>query len=219
MKLSNIIHLNWPATLGLNYRIGGIGMVLRMPVKVYGRLKWHLSGRIVLPPDAVRCTLIIGSDHEDYTASAGKAELSIKGTWEIGGVVRIGPDCFIGVQEGATLSMGGGSFFGRDTQIHCSNRITFGEGIFTGELYATDSSEHVICLDGKRQSLAGSIFVGQGCYLAARTTLLKGCAIPPESVVATGAVCTHDYTREHAGNILLTGVPATVKRTGVKAIL
>ena len=101
MKINNLFRLNWTSTARLNYRAGGWRCVLRMPIKVYGRLRLHLSGRIELPEHAIRNTLIIGSRHEDYTASAGRAEVNVQGVWRIQGIVRIGPDCFIGVAPGA----------------------------------------------------------------------------------------------------------------------
>lgn len=216
-SVRNIIRLNWPATLALNCKAGGIKAVWRMPIKVYGRLKWHVGGRIILPPDAIRNTLIIGSGHEDYTASSGRAELNIRGTWRIEGVVRIGPDCFIGVGEDGVLTMGGGTFIGRDSQIHCSHRITFGEDVLAAELYATDSTEHWIYVDGAKQTKESDVVVGRGACLCVRAMLLKGSVVPPRSVVAAGAVCTKDYSRAHPHSVLLAGIPAEVKKTNVRA--
>lgn len=211
INLRNIIRLNWTATICLNYKAGGIVCVLAMPIKVYGRLKHHVSGRIVLPEGAVRNTLIIGSEHEDYTASSGKGEIYIEGEWHINGLVRIGHDCFIGIDKGGVLEMNDGSFFGRDTQIRCSNSIRFGNDVFAGEMYATDSTIHPIYKDGKQQQCKGCISVGDGTYLGFRTVLLKGCCIPPQSVVASAAVCNRDYTQDGEAQLLLAGVPAVVK--------
>lgn len=217
ISLRNVLRLNWPATLALNCKAGGMKACLRMPIKVYGKLKWHVGGRIQLPPNAPRNTLIIGSDHEDYTASCGRAELNIRGTWRIEGVVRIGPDCFVGVKENAELRMHDGVFIGRDSQIHCSRRITFGQDVLAAELYATDSTEHYIYVDDVKHPKEGEVTVGRGACLCVRAMLLKGCVVPPFSVVAAGAVCTKDYGKEHSGNILLAGIPAEVRKTNIRA--
>lgn len=215
MKIRNLIRLNWPATCRLNYRAGGLAAVFRMPIKVFGRLRLRVSGSIELPGHAGRNTLIIGSEHEDYTASARRAQLNLQGTWRIGGLVRIGPDCFIGIAPHALLEMGDGLHLGRDSQIHCFRHIRFGRDVLAGELYATDSTAHQILKDGEPQPMTKDITVGDRVYLGYRTMLLHGCNIPQGSVVATGALCNKDYTAQGQTNLLLAGVPAQIKASGV----
>ena len=214
--IRNIFRLNWIATARMNYCAGGIRAVLRLPIRVYGKLRLHLSGRIILPDTSPIPTLIIGAEHEDYHATAGCAQICVLGTWRIGGGVQIGPDCFIGVGRNASLEMGSGDCFGRNTQIHCSHRILFGQNVFAGEFYATDSTEHQIVRDGVPQPLTGEIMVGDETYMGFRVMLLKGCRIPSRSVVASGAVVTKDFCPQGEG-LFLTGVPATVKSTQTRA--
>lgn len=214
----NILSLNWSATIGLNYAIGGLSFVFRMPVKVYGKLKWHIDGKIILPANAIRNTLIIGSSHEDYTASSGRAELNIEGTWKINGIVRIGHDSFIGVKKDGVLEMGDGCMIARDSQIHCSNSIIFGDNVFAGELYATDSTEHQMIVQGEKKPMMGEVKIGDETYLGFRCMLLKGCKIPPRSVVASGAICNKDYTKSGTEKLFIAGSPAIVKANDVTAL-
>ncbi len=222
IKIRNLIRLNWMATIRLNYNAGGFRAIFRMPVKVYGRLRLSsLKGKIELPLGAGRNTLIIGSEHEDYTVSAGTAQLCLEGTWRIGGLVRLGPDVFVGIGEKGLLEMGEGTFIGRNTQIHCSRRITFEENVFAGELYASDSTEHQILHQGKEKPLFGEVVVGANSYLGFRTMLLKGCHIPPCSVVASGAIVCSDFRDAGSEKLFLAGVPARIKDNytqGVKEI-
>lgn len=215
---NNICRLNWIATVGINYQVAGLKGIFRMPIKVYGKLKWRITGKIVLPENAIRNTLVIGSCHEDYTASAGKAELIVDGTLLINGIVRIGHDCFIGIRKGAELQIGDGCMIGRDSQIHCSNKISIGNNVFAGEMYITDSSEHQIIRNSKPLPLTGTVTIGNGTYLGYRCMLLKGCCIPPYSVVGSGAVCTRDYTDKGTEKLFIAGIPASVKDTGISAI-
>lgn len=207
--------MNWIATARLNYRAGGLGAVCRMPIKVYGPLRMKVTGRIELPKDAGRNTLIIGSEHEDYTAAEGKAQVDIGGTLRIGGMVRIGPDSFVGIAPGAVLEFGDGCHIGRDSQIHCYEHISFGKGVLSGELYATDSTAHRIIRRGEPQDMTSAVIVEDNVYLCFRTMLLSGCRIPSGAVVASGAVCVKDYTKVAAKNVLLTGIPAEVKEMDV----
>ena len=218
MKLSNLFHLNWCATIALNRKAGGWKSAFRMPIKVYGPLRWHIGGSIVLPDNAMRNTLIIGSEHEDYTAPAGRAELRIDGRMVVNGIVRIGHDAFIGVAKGASMSIGDGSFIGRDSQIHCSGSVTIGRDVFCGETYISDSSEHQIVAGGTKKEMVGSVTIGNGTYMGFRTMLLKDTNIPPRSVVASGAVCTKDFSGDGVEKKMIAGVPATIVADDVYAI-
>lgn len=226
MKLSNILRTNWCATIGLNWKTGGLRHVLRMPIRVYGKLQWQMNGTISLGERLQRNTLIIGSQHEDYTASAGRAELRIDGTLDIRGRVCIGPDSFIGVAHGARLTIGQDTFLGRDSQIHCWNEITIGRDVFMGETYITDSTEHTIIKNGEKQPMLGSISIGDGVYGGFRTMILRGAVIPPRSIIASGAVCTKDYSQQTPAEtkdtavekIMLAGIPASIKATNITAL-
>lgn len=214
MKLRSILHTNWRATFFLNYHAGGWKAVRRMPIRVYGSLKLTLRGQIILPPDISKNTIVIHSDHEDYTASSGRAELNILGTWKLNGPLRIGPDVCIAIAKDALLEMGSDIFLGRDTQIHCSHHICIGNGVFAGEMYVCDSTVHQILADGTPKPLNGKIIVGDGVYLGFRTMLLKGTVIPARSVVGSGAVCVSDYSKDGLEQLFICGNPAVVKSKG-----
>lgn len=213
--ITNILRLNWLATIAINHKIGGWMTVFRMPVKVYGKLKLDITGSIILPGNAIRNTLIIGSEHEDYTVSSERAQLRIDGTWIIEGLVRIGHDCFIGIENGATLKMGDGTFIGRDSQIHCSGTTVFGRNVLCGEIYVCDSDVHTITENGIETPMVGTVTIGDGVYLGFRTKLLKDTSIPPRSVVASGAICTKDYGTD--AELLLAGIPAKIVKHNVTA--
>lgn len=211
MKLRTLLRTNWLATFRLNYKACGWGAVVRMPIKVYGPLKLSLRGRIVLPKGSPRNTLVINSEHEDYTAVSGRSELNIQGTWQVGGFLRIGPDSCIAIENGALLEMGANTYLGRDTQIHCYHRISIGKGVFAGETYICDSAIHPIVSSGKAKPMTGDVTIGDGTYLGFRTILLKGTVIPRGSVVGSGAVCTSDFSKNGTENLFICGNPATVK--------
>ena len=217
MKLRTILRTNWLATLRLNYNAGGWKAVVRMPIKVYGPLKLTLRGKVILPQDSLRNTVVINSEHEDYTAMSGKAELNIQGTWKLGGFLRIGPDSCIAIDKDALLETGANTYLGRDTQIHCYHHISIGNGIFAGEMYLCDSAIHQVFSSGNAKPMLGEIIIGDGTYLGFRTTLLKGSLIPPRSVVGSGAVCSSDYSKSGSEKLFICGNPATVKAKEVTA--
>lgn len=189
-----------------------------MPIKVYGKLRLTLRGKIVLPEHAVRNTLIIGESYEDYTVSAGKAQLVLDGEWRIEGIVRIGIDCFIGIRQGGVLTMGNGVFVGRDSEIRCSSSVIIKQNAVLAKAYVNDSTEHQMLCDGEPKPVLKPITIGEGA-LVLRAIVLGGTIIPSRSVVAAGAVCCRDYSKEGESKLLLTGVPATVKHNDYTYIL
>ena len=217
MKLHSILHTNWLATFRLNYHAGGWGAVMRMPIKVYGSLKLKLQGRIILPANAQRNMVIINADFEDYTASAGRAEVCILGTWQIDGFLRIGPDSCIYVNDEAYLQFGRDIYIARDSRILCYKHITLGNNVLIGGTYVTDSSHHHIYKEGTEQPMYGNVVIGDGVYLGFRTILLKGAVIPAGSVVGSGAVCASDFSKGGAEKLLICGNPAVVKAQNVTA--
>lgn len=220
-RIRNIIRLNWTATARLNYLSGGLSAVFRMPIKVFGKLCLSISnsGSIILPLHSPKNTVIINNCHEDYTASSGKSQLTLNGMWKIDGNISIGTDCCIVIEKGATLTTGSNTFIGRDTQIHCSNSVTIGNGVFAGEMYICDSTVHRIIRNDKEQPLLGSVIIGDGCYLGFRTSLLKDTIIPPFSVVGSNSVCTKDYSSQGTEKLFICGNPAVVKHNNTTALL
>ncbi|MBO7069132.1 MAG: hypothetical protein J6W52_10740 [Bacteroidaceae bacterium] len=217
MKLSSILHTNWSATFRLNYHAGGWKAVWRMPFRVYGSLQLTLNGNILLSADAPRNMVIINADFGDYTASCGKAEVCILGTWNIGGFLRIGPDSCIYVGKDASLDFGNNIYIARDSKVLCYKHINVGDNVLVGGTYITDSTHHHIYKDGKGQPMLGEAIIGSGVYLGYRTMVLKGAVIPPASVVGSGAVCVSDYSKSGTEQLFICGNPAVVKATGVTA--
>lgn len=219
MKLHSLITTNWWATFRLNYKAGGWNAVMRMPIRVYGRLRMTLDGDIILPRHLERNQIVINSEHEDYIACAGKSELNLKGTLKLDGHLRIGPDSCIALEKGALLEVGDEVYLGRDTEIHCYGSTKIGNGVFAGSMYVCDSTIHQVRAGEKEKPLHGEVVIGDGVYLGYRAVVLKGCVIPPLSVVGSAAVCTSDYSKQGAEKLFICGNPAVVKAKDVTATL
>ena len=219
MKLISLFRTNWRATFRLNHNAGGWKAVMRMPIKVYGPLKLTLRGKVILPKDSPRNTVIINSEHEDYTTISNRSELNIQGTWKLAGFLRLGPDSCLAIEKDALLETGASIYLGRDTQIHCYRHIYIGCGVFAGETYICDSAIHQIVSLGNPQPMAGEVIIGNGTYMGFRTILLKGTVIPPRSVVGSGAVCSSDFSKYGTDKLFICGNPAVVKAQDVTAKL
>lgn len=215
---NNSTTMNWLATLRLNFRLLPWRQALRLPIVVQGALRLDIGpeARIVLPSDAPHGTVVLGSRHETYKASAGRAQCSIYGTWQIVGRVRIGVDSCLYIHRGATLTTGADVYIARDSQVECAEAITLGNHVLAGEIYLCDTAAHKVSHAGVEQPMTRPIMIGDGCYFGFRTQVLRGAVIPPQCVIGSGAVCTRDYAAQHKeGHLLLAGVPAQIRATDV----
>ncbi|MBQ7461092.1 MAG: hypothetical protein IJS63_02390 [Bacteroidaceae bacterium] len=212
IQIRNIFRLNWFATCRLNYLAGGWKAVFRMPIKVYGRLKLSLRGRIELPENYIRNTLIIGEPYEDNTVSAGVAQLVLDGEWRIEGIVRIGIDCFIGIRKGGVLTIGDNVFIGRESQIRVDMSVIIQRDTIIAKSYLTDTNEHKILRDGNPIPVCRPVVIGQRGRLNP-CIVLPGTILPPDTTVGIGSLCNRDYSSDGACRLFLAGNPARVKST------
>lgn len=214
----NQFYMNILSTLKLNFRLLPWRQACRLPIVVEGPLRVDIGpeAKLLLPPDAKRGTVVIGSRHETYKAAAGKTQFSLYGTWQVEGRVRIGIDSCLYIHRKATFHTGDGVFIARDSQIECAEAITLGNQVLAGEIYLCDTAGHPVSHQGKSLPMTRPIMIGDGCYFGFRTQVLRGTVIPPHCVIGSGAVCTRNYAEAHPeGHLLLTGVPAEVKATDV----
>ena len=212
--------MNLLCTLYLNLRLLPFRQAIRLPIVVEGPLRLELGSeaRLILPDGAGRGTVVLGSRHETYKVGAGKTQFSLFGTWQVQGAVHIGLDSCLYIHRGATFTTGCDVYIARDSQIECAESITVGHRVLMGEVYLCDTAAHPVLHCGKLQPMTRPIHIGDGCYFGYRTMVLRGAILPSHCVVGSGAVCTRDYCQDHPeGHLLLTGVPAQVKETGVEA--
>lgn len=74
-----------------------------------------------------------------------------------------------------------------------------------------DGDNHTLLVDGVARSSSAPVVIGDGVWIGARATILKGVTIGDGAVVAAGAVVTRDVP----AHSLVAGVPARVVRAGV----
>lgn len=133
------------------------------------------------------------------------------------GPIRIGDYCDIkghraptqfSVSRNASLVIGDDTRINTGTLVSATQSITIGSGCRIGnDVLIMDSDFHNVDVRDAEPK-AGNIVIGDGVWLAARVTVLKGVRIGDGAVIAAGAVVTKDvpaYT-------LAAGVPARVIR-------
>jgi acetyltransferase-like isoleucine patch superfamily enzyme len=139
--------------------------------------------------------------------------LVIKGGWPFptvdnyGGRIEIG-NCglFSGVRfecwRGALIRVGNGTYLNRGTEIVAGESVVVGRDC--------KIARDVIIMDTDQHALPGAgltcapVEIGDRVWIGARAIVLKGVHIGPDSVVAAGAIVTHDV----APGTIVAGVPA-----------
>lgn len=103
------------------------------------------------------------------------------------------------------------------THIACceGQSVSFGDGcLFSTDVIFRNTDSHAIidCKSGERINPAKSIQIGNRCWFGNKTTILKGVSIGDDSIIATGAIVTHDVSN----NSIAAGIPAKVVKTGIR---
>ena len=111
-------------------------------------------------------------------------------------------------RPGAVVEIGAGSYVNRRSEITCFERVVLGRGCAVSwDVLVTDTDYHQ--LRGSRVS--APVTIGDGVWIGARATVLKGVTIGDGAVVAAGAVVTRDVP----ARTLVGGNPARVLREDV----
>ena len=118
------------------------------------------------------------------------AYISRRATLREGTVVNSGVQLSIYVELGPHAIINRGATIGHHTKVGAF--ATVGPGV----------------------TIAGSVVIGEGAYIGAGSVIREGSAIGQGAVVGAGAV----VVKPVAAHTLVTGVPATVARTGVDGL-
>lgn len=109
---------------------------------------------------------------------------------------------------GAVIEIGADSFCNYRTELIAHERVTVGSGtLLAWDVQVVDSDSHAL---GDAPTTA-PVTIGDGVWIGARATVLKGVTVGDGAVVAAGAVVTADVPPA----ALVAGNPARVVRTGV----
>ncbi len=125
------------------------------------------------------------------------------------GSFKVGDNAYIIIRKNAELILHGG-YINSNAQIVCSQRIEIGKGAAIADgVLIRDSDDHDILYEGYQKTQP--IRIGEGVWIGQRATILKGVTIGDGSIIAAGAVVTHDIP----ANVIAGGVPARIIKENV----
>jgi acetyltransferase-like isoleucine patch superfamily enzyme len=115
--------------------------------------------------------------------------------------------------QGVNIRVGRNVFINQGCTLNDIGGITIGDEVFIGPRVSLITSGHPVDPTFRRSHIvAGPIAIERGVWLCAGATVLHGVTVGEDSVVAAGAVVTHDVP----AGVLVGGVPARVLRSDTR---
>jgi acetyltransferase-like isoleucine patch superfamily enzyme len=110
------------------------------------------------------------------------------------------------VGEGATLSIGNGTYLNRDTTVVCHNNVWIGDDCkISYQVIIMDTDEHLV---PGAKTFTAPVVLENNVWLGARCIVLKGVRIGEGAVVGAGSIVTRDIPPR----AIAAGQPARVIR-------
>lgn len=205
-----------PKTLYFNFRVLPFRQALRMPLLVSPKVAlYDVRGRVTVRGPLRPAMVLIGFGELgafDYRRS--RAVWEVAGQVVFDGPVRLGNGFKLSVSEPGTITFGADFVGLNEAQAICFRSITFGRGVGVGwNSLITDTDFHVVVpIEGEPAPPDAPIEIGDGCWVGARSTIMKGVRLPHDTIVAAGSVVTRSVEEP---NTVIGGNPAKTVRTGV----
>ncbi len=222
-SLKSLMRLNLIKTLYFNFRIFPLGIAIRLPVFLYGRVSLQsLNGRVTIPDKVDTGMIRIGYRWLDlFPSSFSPSQINVKGEIIFKGRCVISGGCVLNVQSpsavlqiGDEVTIGAGTFIKSLDSIEIGNRTSI-----TGNCTIMNSNMHYVknIDSGKIARPWGKIIIGNRCWINFGSVVTKGAVIPDYSISSRYAFISKDYS-SFGTNCFLVGSPAIVKNIKVQRI-
>lgn len=206
-------------TLYFNFRMFPFHQAIHLPFVFYGKTEfWTLKGCVELRAPCHFGMVKWGVKRDGFSPSGLPSCLSLAEGAKliIGGDVDICPGCtfrIIGI-----LKLSDKCMIGSRVLIACNNDIFIGiDSRISFSSTIVDTNFHYTKIDEKVAPKEGSVHIGDYCWIGNRSSVVKDAYIPNGSIVASRSLVNKNFT-EDGENLMLAGIPAKIKKTGVKRI-
>ncbi len=184
---------------------GGAGRVVAGPhSKVTGSGVWNIAGKVTVG--------VIGMP---FSVDDDRTLFANNGTFNSHGHVRIDKGARVVVDNGATLSIGDGTFINCLTIVHAKQSISIGANCaISWRCELLDTNYHQLDFPGRVEH-AGGIVIGNHVWIGAGCRLLPGTNLGDGCVVAAGSTVNGSFDP----GTLVGGTPARPLRENVTWLL
>ena len=200
MKLKYYFQVNWFKTVFFNFKSLPLKSAVKLPVVIFFRTKIvSLKGKVNIASPVSHAMIKIGRCEVSHY-QAYYSILSIDGIINFTGKASLGRGSSLQVKKDGELSLGKRFRTTAGTTIICDHAISIGDEFLSSwDNLIMDSDQHEIFdSNGGIINSPRSIIIGNHVWLGCRTTLLKGCILPDNCVVAAGSVLTKTFTQSQS---------------------
>lgn len=213
-------------TVYFNFRTLPFKDAVRFPVFIYGRVRFFmLNGKVRFEKTPIKRGMVkIGVNADSFALfdHSGFIQLGSKDSR----IVFEGP-CRIAVNTkircvAGELRFGRFVRIGTDSRVICNggsiyigefSGITFGCTVMNSSFHYTyDKNKHCY------RDRTSAIVIGAYNWIGNQTTILGRCHTKDYTIVGTGSLLNHDFTREDGEYPMLAGRPAKLVATGIKRV-
>ena len=204
------------STLFFNFRMFPFHQAIRLPFVFYGKMEfWTLKGCVELQAPCHFGMVRWGVKRDGFSPSGLPSCLSLAEDAKliVGGNVDICPGCTFRII--GTLKLSDKCMIGSRALIACNNYVFIGIGSqISFNSTVVDTNFHYTKIDEKVAPKEGSVHIGDYCWIGNSSSVMKDAYIPNGSIVASHSLVNKNFT-EGSENLMLAGIPAIIKKTGV----
>ena len=212
-------HLRWLKTLYINFRCLPLCQAIKLPIYIYGRIKFRSLGSIKIEVENITRGMIKLGNFDNK--SAGPTRICNNGEIVFEGPAYIWEGTLLEIGKDATLIIGSHSLIGENVHIMLRKfcrigdyaRIAFESQIMDSDFhYLFNTNTHTI------KNCTKPIIIGKYNWIGNRTSIKKGTITSDYTIVAgPNAMLNKDYTSCSA-YCILAGSPAKEIANGYRRI-
>jgi acetyltransferase-like isoleucine patch superfamily enzyme len=198
-----------PKSLYLNLHYFGI-RGFKLPILVTFRTKLIArKGKVIINIPLRRGIVLVGFTNVKMDVGNQWSSWEVYGDLCFEGKANFGVGTKLWVGQNGKLTIGNNFNVTANSQIGCSHSVTIGKDVlFSWNVLLMDTDAHPIY--NKEMQLINAdrpIIVDDNVWVCARTTILKGACLPPNSVIGAGTLINSRFEKS---NVLIAGNPARI---------
>ena len=200
MKLKYYFQISLLKSIFFNFRVLPFKKACRLPVLLFRhtRIK-SLKGKLHIDAPCTHAMIKIGRA-DICGMETAPTVLQLDGEIHFKGKATIGSGSVISVDRNGCLIFGNKyRITGRST-IFCRHKISFGNNVLISwdNLFMDHDHHDIMDHGGNIINPPGEIITGDHVWFGCRSTILKGCRIPADCVVAANSLLTGNFTEENS---------------------
>ena len=217
--------INWVKTIYFNFRTMPFEQARKLPVYIYGKVKFvNLDGDVIINGDVKSGMIKLGQNRDLFSANRrGLILINNASQVVFNGPMMAYVGYVIRVTHKARLEFGNYSLIGSNVKICCSKHIVLGEKSAVGfESQLIDTNFHYSINENTNKigNIYKEIIIGKSNWIGNRVTIMKGTKTPENTIVAAGSYLNKDYVKENdKKGLLIVGSPGREIANGYREIV